>query len=69
MKSRFEDLIRLYPHSAWMMNKYAAYACIADDKETFQRLRLRVGKMIMSNAWPQNNSLDLCDHKFPTQPL
>ena len=69
MKHGFEDLIRSYPHSAWIANKYAVYACMADDKDTFQAQRLRIGKMITPDAWPSNCSLDLCEHKYPTQPL
>jgi hypothetical protein len=69
MKQGFEDLSVRYPHSAWIVNQFAAYACIAGDKAMFQRLRLKIGKTIVPTAWPANNSLDLCEHKFPAQPL
>ncbi len=69
MKRGFEDLIHRYPHSAWLANRYAAYACMAGDKDTFVRLRLTIGKIIVPAAWPQSPSLDVCDHRFPAQPL
>ena len=69
MKRGFEDMATRYPHSAWIVNQFAAYACIAGDKTTFQRLRLKIGRTITPSAWPASNSLDLCEHKFPAQPL
>jgi hypothetical protein len=67
MKRGFEDIIRRSPHSAWNINNFAAFACMAGDKQTFQSLRFRIGKTIMPDAWPSNYSLDLCEHKFETQ--
>ena len=64
MKHGFEDLIRLYPHSAWNMNRFAAFACVADDKDAYVSLRFKLGKLIMPTAWPYNHSFDLCEHKF-----
>lgn len=69
MKRGFEDIIRRYPHSAWEINTFAAVACIAGDKETFQSLRFRIGKTITPDAWPGNYSVDVCEHKFGPQPL
>ncbi len=69
MKHGFEDIIRNYPYSAWNINNFAAFACIAGDKETFQSLRFRIGKTIIPGAWPENYSLDLCEYKFAAQPL
>jgi Domain of unknown function (DUF4034) len=67
MKRGFEDIIRNYPHSAWDINTFAAAACIAGDKETFQTLRFRIGKTTVPKAFPSNYSLDVCEHKFETQ--
>jgi Domain of unknown function (DUF4034) len=67
MKRGFEDIVRPYPHSAWNINNFAAFACMAGDKETFQNLRFRIGKTITPDAWPSNYSFDLCEHKFETQ--
>jgi hypothetical protein len=68
MKQSFEDIVRLYPHSAFNMNNFAAAACMAGDKATFQRLRLAIGKNVMVEAWPTNYSLDLCERNFAMQP-
>jgi hypothetical protein len=69
MKNSFDDLVHRYPHSGWILNKYAAYACIAEDKNTFQHLRSQIGSLVIAEAWPPNPTLDLCDHKFPAQAL
>jgi hypothetical protein len=69
LKRGFDDLVRLYPHSGWNLNRYAAYACIAQDKETFLAVRARIGSATIPEAWPHNHSLDLCDHEFPARPL
>lgn len=69
MKRGLEDLVRLYPHSAWNVNRFAAYACVADDKEAYVRMRLKLGKVVMPAAWPSNASFDLCEHKFPATAL
>jgi hypothetical protein len=69
LKRGFDDLIRLYPHSGWNLNRYAAYACIAKDREAYLSLRARIGEAAILAAWPHNHSLDLCDHTFPAQPL
>ncbi len=69
MKRGFEDLMRLYPHSAFNLNNFAAAACVMGDKETFQSLRFQIGKYVTPESWPDNYSPDLCEHKFATQPL
>jgi hypothetical protein len=69
MKKGFEDIMKLYPHSAWNLNQFASYACQAGDKETFQSLRFRIGKNVTPEVWRSNYSLDLCEHQFPEQPL
>lgn len=69
MKRGFEDLVRLYPHSAYNLNNFAAAACMADDKTTFQSLRFRIGKNVTPESWPSNYSLDLCEHKLALQSL
>lgn len=69
LKQSFDDLTRLYPHSGWLINRYAAYACVAGDRDAFLDLRFRIGKATIPGAWPQNHSLDLCEHEYPARPL
>ena len=64
MKRGYEDMMRPYPHSAAVVNEFAATACMANDKETFRALRLKLGKAITRESWPTNHSLDLCDHSL-----
>jgi hypothetical protein len=69
MKASMEDMIQRYPHSGWLLNKYASYACLAEDETTFVQLRLRIGKAIVADAWPIGRSLDLCERRFPGRAL
>jgi hypothetical protein len=69
LKQSFDDLIRLYPHSGWLINRYAAYACLAGDRDAFLDLRFRIGNATIPGAWPRNHSLDLCEHEYPARPL
>jgi hypothetical protein len=69
MKRGFDDLMRAYPHSAAVVNEFAATACMANDKESFRALRLKLGKAITRESWPTNHSLDLCDHSLGAEPL
>ena len=69
MKRGFDDLIERYPHSAWLYNKYAAYACLAEDKGAYQSMMFRIGKTLVPDAWPSNQAIDLCEHKFAAKPL
>lgn len=69
MKQGFQDLARLYPHSAYNMNNFAAAACMAGDKATFQSVRFLLGKSVMPEVWPTNYSFDNCEHKFALEPL
>jgi hypothetical protein len=64
LKHGFDDLIRLYPHSAWDYNEYASFACIAGDKETYRGLRFRIGAALMPQAWPANYTPEFCDAKY-----
>jgi hypothetical protein len=64
MKAGFEDMMRNYPHSGGNLNLFAAYACVAGDRDTFRRVRFQLGDQANAARWPSNHSLDLCDHKY-----
>ena len=68
LKASFEDLVRLYPHSAYDASVYAAYACVAGDGQTYRRLRFRLGGAAVAAAYSPNYSKDVCDRKFPASP-
>jgi hypothetical protein len=67
MKQGFEEMLRLYPHSAWDVNVFAATACMAEDKVTYGVLRARIGNYLIPDAWPSNRSSDLCDQVLATR--
>jgi Domain of unknown function (DUF4034) len=71
MKTGFDDLMALNPKSAWNLNNYISFACRADDKATYLKLRPRITKeTFYSGAWSPNHSMDVCDAHFGTnQPL
>ena len=69
MKDSFEELLRLYPRSGWNANRYAAYACMAGDKQTYLAVRFKIGKAVIPGAWLHPYSLDLCEHRYPAQAL
>jgi hypothetical protein len=60
MKKGFEQMMRAYPHSAWNLNNFAAFACRAGDRKTFNDLRARMGDVITPEAWTGSYSLDVC---------
>ena len=64
MKSGFEDLMKRYPESTWNMNKFASFACRANDKATYLKLRQQLGTVIDSQLWPSGYSVDVCDYRF-----
>ncbi|MEQ1638994.1 MAG: hypothetical protein ABL903_20220 [Methylococcales bacterium] len=64
MKRSFEDMMTQYPSSNLNLNKFAMFACVAEDKETFLKLRRTIGKDKLRWVWPRNNSLELCELKF-----
>jgi hypothetical protein len=69
MKKGFEDILERYPHSAWNMNNFAAFACRAHDGNAYRSLRVRIGNSIQPKAWQTNVSLDVCEQRFPQPAL
>ena len=63
MRDSFDELIRRYP-SPENINEFASYACQAEDKDTYLRLRARMKDHLLPYKWRDNYSPDMCDHKF-----
>jgi hypothetical protein len=57
LKQGYEDMIIQYPKSNYNLNRFAMFACKAEDKDTFLSLRNKIGKNIMFEAWVQNPNL------------
>lgn len=54
MKLGYEDMMIQYPKSKYNLNRFAMFACKAEDKETFLNLRHNIGENTMLEAWAQN---------------
>jgi hypothetical protein len=64
VKGGFEDLLQRYPHDTWNRNKYASFACRANDRATYARLRQELGERIYPELWPHAWSVQVCDRKL-----
>ncbi|KQV85088.1 hypothetical protein ASD15_08175 [Massilia sp. Root351] len=64
MKAGFEDLLKRYPNSTWNANKFASFACRANDKETYLKLRTALQGAVYEALWPASYSMDVCDRRF-----
>lgn len=64
MKKGFDDLMARHPGSAWNLNNFAHFACMAGDKKTFRKLRKKMGRNVIDQAWQAQPTLDLCEAKY-----
>ncbi len=65
MKAGFIDLQTHYPNSAWILNNFALFACLAEDATTYKELRAKIkGDNYYSEAWPEKLKIEDCDTKF-----
>ena len=64
VKSGFEDLLQRHPQDLRGRNKFASFACRANDRETYLRLRQELGERIMPELWPDVASAEACDRKL-----
>ena len=54
MKQGYEDMLIQYPNSKFNLNRFAMFACKAEDKDTFLALRKKIGEDVMVEAWAKN---------------
>jgi hypothetical protein len=64
VKGGFEDLLQRYPHDLRNRNKYASFACRANDRATYARLRRELGEHIEAALWPDGWTVQECDRKL-----
>ena len=64
VKSGFEDLLRRHPQDWRGRNKFASFACRANDRETYLKLRQELGGHILPDLWPDGAGVDACDRKL-----
>lgn len=63
MRDSAEAFVARYP-TANNLNMFAAFACLADDKNSFLNIRPNIANRVVPEMWPQNYSLDLCQRRF-----
>ena len=68
MKKGFEDLVARYPHSAWVVNAFAGFSCLAGDKSTFREIWPRIGAYLDHRAWPEKAQPEACVKKLIGSP-
>jgi len=64
VKTGFEDLLQRYPLDAAARNKFASFACRANDRDTYGKLRAQLGERILSEQWPDSWPVEACDRKL-----
>jgi len=64
VKSGFEDLLQRHPQDQRGRNKFASFACRANDRETYLKLRQELGEHVMPELWPDVASVESCDRKL-----
>ena len=64
MKSGFEELLKRYPDQVYNRNRFAYYACRANDAVTYAKLRRELGDNIINLQWPSSWSVDVCDRRM-----
>jgi hypothetical protein len=64
MRTGYLGLVRRYSASDAVLNSFANFACRANDKGDYNRLRGAVGKRLSSTAWSTKYSIESCDKKL-----
>ena len=63
MRNAFEEWVKHYP-SMDNLNRFAAFACRANDKKAFFNIRPRIINRILPGRWLDAYSYDLCNQRF-----
>lgn len=64
VKAGFEDLLQRNPQDLRGRNKFASFACRANDRATYHKLRQELGERIVPELWPDVAGVDACDRKL-----
>jgi hypothetical protein len=64
VETGFDRLVERYPKSDFILNGYAKFACIANDRDKFLSLRPKLRGRFSSAAWSDAVSLKSCDSRF-----
>ncbi|HVC00886.1 MAG TPA: rhomboid family intramembrane serine protease [Steroidobacteraceae bacterium] len=61
MKTGYEELLARYPHSDYLLNRFANFACRAEDGNTYRHLRSMIATRVLPDVWTVTHSLAKCD--------
>ena len=61
MQAGYDALLARYPHSEYLLNRYANFACRAQDRNTYRRLRTKIGDRVLPDVWAMSYTLAKCD--------
>jgi hypothetical protein len=64
MKAGFEDMLKRFPDKTWNANKFASFACRANDKEAYLKVRSQLKGVVYEALWPSSYSIEVCDRRF-----
>ena len=64
MKSGFARLVEHYPHSDTLLNAYAKFACIGEDRGLYLQLRPAIQKRRSAAIWGHSATIASCDGHF-----
>jgi membrane associated rhomboid family serine protease len=64
MRTGFYGLVKRYPRSDVILNRFANFACRAGDQSEYNRLRSAIGKRFSATAWSTKYSIDTCDKRL-----
>lgn len=64
MKAGFEDMLRRYPDQVHNRNKFASFACRANDRDTYHKLRRELGDQILDSQWADSWKVEVCDRRM-----
>jgi hypothetical protein len=61
MRSGYTALLKRYPRSDAVLNRFAYFACRAGDGDNYKRLRGEMGKRLSSSSWTSKYTVEFCD--------
>ncbi|HVA41584.1 MAG TPA: rhomboid family intramembrane serine protease [Candidatus Binataceae bacterium] len=68
LKTGYDELLARYPHSDYLLNRFANFACRAKDGNTYRRLRPMIATRVLSDVWAMTDTLRKCDAGSKTWP-
>lgn len=64
VETGFERLVDRYPKSDFILNAYAKFACMANDRDKYHELRPKLQGHFSTTAWSGVMSMISCDSRF-----